>query len=160
MTFPYENRTDCEVEQWIECIENSGTVKWDQLHCDDLKKLFEDPRVPPTPPPNTKPPVAGAELTPSPTPTDYCAGGAMRSPDYDEICGTGEGEEEEKPLPEIGEDTSEDTANDEDTGDDQPRFGGDQFFDDSDDSDNNGNDNSDSEEDSDSEADQPQPQFG
>lgn len=61
MTFPYENRTDCEVEQWIECIENSGTVKWDQLHCEDLKKLFEDPRIPPPPTPpldnNTVPPV-------------------------------------------------------------------------------------------------------
>ena len=96
---------------------------------------------------------AGALLTPTPTPTDYCAGGAMRPPDYDEVCGESD---EEKPLPGIGEDTSEDTANDEDTGDDQPRFGGDQFFDDSDNSDNNENDNSDSEAESESEGEQPQ----
>lgn len=112
MTFPYENRTDCEVEQWIECIENSETVKWDQLHCDDFKKLFEDPSVPPTPPPsnNTKPPVAGAVLTPTPTPTDRCyAGFAYMIPNYDEVCGTGEdlredeGEQPLVPLPLNGE---------------------------------------------------------
>ena len=68
----------------------------------------------------------------------------MRPPDYDEVCGTGEGGEEVKPLPELGEDTSEDTAKDEDA-EDQPRFGGDQFFDESDDSDNNEIENSDSE---------------
>ncbi|MFZ0696047.1 MAG: hypothetical protein WAM88_02785 [Nitrososphaeraceae archaeon] len=69
---------------------------------------------------------------------------ALRPPDYDEVCGTGEGGEEVKPLPELGEDTSEDTAKDEDA-EDQPRFGGDQFFDESDDSDNNEIENSDSE---------------
>ena len=44
----------------------------------------------------------------------------------------------------MGKIQSEDTAKDEDA-EDQPRFGGDQFFDESDDSDNNEIENSDSE---------------
>jgi hypothetical protein len=157
MTFPYENRTNCEVEQWIECIENSGTVKWDQLHCEDLKKLFEDPLIPPPPTPpldnNTVPPV-GAELTPTPppTPTDYCAGGAMRPPDYDEVCGTGEnlredeGEQPLVPLPLFGEDGGGEGEGEQPTVKDQ-----------------NQGDNSGEEQDSDDSGEvstQPQPQFG
>jgi hypothetical protein len=122
MTYPYENRTDCEVEKWIECIENSGTVKWAQLHCDDLAKLFDDPSapLPPTPPPNnnTLPePPSNNNTVPEPEPEPVPV--PVPVPDPEPEPEVGEGEDDQPPVDDQdqGDNSGEDQGSEDSGGD-------------------------------------------